>query len=169
MRPPNKIRSLAVTYEGRHMHQPTREGLESFLAGKPEPAFLAHLKECPECRELAGLFQSQSAILHSLRPAQELEPSAGFYARVMDRIEAQRSTSIWSVFLEPLFARRLMYASAVLTVVLGIFLFTSPKDEMMASSMPEQILAEDAPPAAQLVDLERDRNTVFVQLTTYQE
>lgn len=151
------------------MHQPAREGLETFLAGKPEPAFLAHLDECLECRELASRMQAHAGIIQTLRPAEELEPAPGFYARVMDRIETQRSASIWSVFLEPLFARRLMYASAVLTVVLGITLFTSPKDEMMASSMPEQILAEDAPPPTQLVDLERDRNTVFVQLTTYQE
>lgn len=151
------------------MHQPTREGLESFLAGRPEPAFLAHINQCPECQELAGLFQSQSAIIRTLRPAEEVEPPPGFYARVMDRIEVQKSSSIWSVFLEPLFARRLMYASAVFTVVMGIFLFTSPKDEMMASTMPEQILAEEMPPPTQLVDLERDRNTVFVQLTTYQE
>lgn len=151
------------------MHQPTREGLESFLAGRPEPAFLAHLQQCPECREFASLLESQSAIIRTLRPAEELEPPPGFYARVMDRIETQRSNSIWSVFLEPLFARRLMYASAVLTVVMGVFLFTSPKDEMMASTMPEQILAEEMPPPTRLVDLEQDRNTVLVQLTTYQE
>ncbi|MBL8179709.1 MAG: hypothetical protein JNK48_33835 [Bryobacterales bacterium] len=151
------------------MHQPTREGLESFLAGKPDPAFLAHLTQCTECRDLASLFQSQSAVIRTLRPAEELEPLPGFYARVMDRIDNQKSNSIWSVFLEPLFARRLMYASAVLTVIMGIFLFTSPKDEMLASTMPEQILAEEMPPPTRLVDLEQDRNTVFVQLTTYQE
>lgn len=167
--PPIQIRSLVVTYEGRHMHQPTREGLEMFLAGKPEPAFLAHLNECPECQQLANQFESQSTIIRSLRPTEDVEPLPGFYARVMDRIEVQKNSSIWSVFLEPLFARRLMYASAVLTVIMGIFLFTSPKDEMMASTMPEQILAEEMPPPAQLVDLEQDRNTVFVQLTTYQE
>lgn len=151
------------------MHQPTREGLESFLAGKPEATFLAHLEECPECRELTARFELQSEIIRTLRPPGEMEPAAGFYARVLDRIEVQRNASIWSVFLEPLFARRLMYASAVLTIVLGIFLFTSPKDEMMASTMAEQFFAEDVPPPAQLVDQEQDRNTVFVQLTTYQE
>jgi len=151
------------------MHQPTWEGLESFLAGKPDTKFLGHLEECQECRDLTSQLKLQSEIVRTLRPPAELDPPAGFYARVLDRIEAQKSVSIWSVFLEPLFARRLMYTSAVLTVVLGIFLFTSPKDDMMASSMPEQIFAEEVPPPTRLVDLEQDRNTVFVQLTTYQE
>ncbi len=151
------------------MHQPTREGLELFLAGKPGPAFLTHLNECQECRDLASQLQLQSELLRALRPPEDLEPAPGFYGRVFERIEAQKSASIWNVFLEPLFARRLVYASAVLTVVMGIFLFTSPKDEMMASTMPEQILAEEMPPPTRLVDLEQDRNTVFVQLTTYQE
>ena len=35
--------------------------------------------------------------------------------------------------------------------------------------MPEQILSEEVPPPAQLVDLEQDRNVVFVQFATYQE
>ena len=151
------------------MHQPMREGFEDYLTGKPEPVFLAHFNECQECRDLAGQLKQQSETIRTLRSPEELEPAPGFYARVMERIETQKNASIWSVFLEPLFARRLMYASAVLTVIMGILLFTSPKDDMMASTMPEQIFAEEAPPPARLVDLEQDRNTVLVQLTTYQE
>ncbi|MBI3681648.1 MAG: hypothetical protein HY235_14800 [Acidobacteria bacterium] len=152
------------------MHEPVVEGLEAYLAGRPDAEFIRHLDFCPACRECVRELTEQSRLLRSLRPPDGLEPAPGFYGRVIDRIQLQKSASIWSVFLEPLFARRLMYASAVATLLLGIFLFTSPKDENMASSMPEQILAEDdAPPPAQLVDLEQDRNMVFVQLTTYQE
>ncbi len=154
------------------MHAPIRDGLESYLAGKPEAGFLRHLSECADCRQMVTLFEDQAKMVRTLRveATEPLEPSAGFYGRVMGRIEQQQSTSIWSVFLEPLFARRLMYATATLTLLLGIFLFTSPKDEdvTMAASAPEQILAEDLPPSPQLVNAEEDRNTVFVQFATFQ-
>lgn len=151
------------------MHAPTQDGLEGYLAGKPGAEFLQHLAGCGECKELIGKMKDHAELFRSLRPEVEMDPPPGFYARVMDRIEAQKSISIWSVFLEPLFAKRLVYASAVLTVVLGLMLFTSPKDEpIVAGTAPEHFLGEELP-ATQLVDMEQDRNTVFVQLTTYEE
>jgi len=150
------------------MHQPVRDGIEGYLAGKPEAGLLSHLQACPECREVVAQLESQAVLIRTLRAPEMVEPPPGFYARVMDRIEAQGGTSIWSVFLEPLFAKRLMYASAMLTLLLGLFLFTSPRDEFSAHSMPEHFLADEAP-ATQQVDSEQDRNTVLVQLTTYQE
>jgi len=151
------------------LHQPAREGIEAYLAGKPDANFISHIESCAECRETVFQLEFHSTLLRDLRAPADLEPPPGFYARVLERIDSQRSFSIWSVFLEPLFARRLMYASAVLTILLGVFLFTSPKDDFTATSMPERILAEENHPPAQLVDLEQDRNTVLVQLTTYEE
>lgn len=152
------------------MHQPIWEGLESYLAGKPDAQFLRHLDECSECRVEVTELEESAVLVRTLRVAEEAatEPRPGFYARVMDRIDQQKSSSIWSVFLEPLFARRLMYASAVLTVLLAVFLFTSPKDEdVIAQSEPERILTEEMP-TPQLVNEEHDRNVVFVQFATYQ-
>lgn len=152
------------------MHEPIWEGMEGFLAGKPDASFTRHLDSCAECRDMVALMQAQSLMIRTLKAPADVEPPAGFYARVMDRIDTQRNASIWSVFLEPLFAKRLVYSTAVLTALLGIFLFTSPKDDTMsASSVPEQIFAEEAPPPAQLVDQEQDRNTVFVQFATFTE
>lgn len=152
------------------MCPPVREGLESYLAGKPDANLLRHLDECIDCRELTQQLKDQSLVIRSLR-VEEMEPSPGFYARVMERIEAQRgSNTIWSVFLEPLFGRNLMFASAVLTVLLGVFLFTSPREEEeFTASIPEQILMEEGPPGVKMVDMEADRNEVFVQLTTFKE
>lgn len=151
------------------MCPPVREGLESYLAGKPDANLVRHLGECVECRDAVVQFQSQSETIRSLRVEEEFDPAPGFYARVLERIEAQRGTnSIWNVFLEPLFGRRLMYATAVLTVLFGIMFFTSPKDEMTAYATPDQILG-DQPQATQLVDSEADRSAVFVRLTSFQE
>ncbi len=157
------------------MHQPMEPGLESYLAGKPDESFLRHMEECVECREAVSVAQFHSEIIQTLRvpaEAESFQPAPGFYARVVDRIEAQRDNSIWSVFLEPLFGRRLMYASAVLTLLLGIFLFTSPREDQ---SMAEQILAEQSHPSVTAASfdqddhMQQDRETVLVQLTTYQE
>lgn len=156
------------------MHAPIREGLEGYLAGKPDSSFLQHLSACSECRQMVQGFEDQANLIREIRldasVQESLEPSPGFYARVLGRIEQEKSSSIWSVFLEPLFARRLMYATATLTVLLGVFLFTSPKDDpiILAGSAPEQILAEELPPSPQLQDAEQDRNTVFVQFATFQ-
>ena len=152
------------------MHQPVWEGIEAYLVGKPDATFLRHIEECAECREAVEAMDAQADLIRVLKAPADLDPAPGFYARVMERIDAQKANSIWSVFLEPLFAKRVVYASAVLTLLLGVFLFTSPKDEMMAGSMPEQILSEEAaPPPTPLDDLEQDRNVVFVQFATYQE
>lgn len=151
------------------MHEPAREGLEAYLAGKPGSEFLQHIEGCAECRDTVSQLEFHTTLIRTLRVPADVEPPAGFYARVMERIESQDSSSIWNALIEPLFVRRLMYASAVLTLLLGLFLFTSPKDDLSASSMPEQILAEEHHPPTQLVDIEQDRNTVLVQLTTYEE
>ena len=49
----------------------------------------------------------------------DLDQRAGFYARVMDRVEQQGRSSIWSVLLQPNFGRRLAMASAALVMLLG--------------------------------------------------
>src|SRR5690349_5966145 len=99
------------------MHQPIRESLEDFLrAGRDRqlPAeFQAHLGECAECAGELQLLQEQSQLLRTLGNAAEVEPRAGFYARVIERIQAQPA-SMWSVFLERKFGFRLALASAAL-------------------------------------------------------
>ena len=106
------------------MHDVIRNGLEGFLSSRLAPErmseFRDHLAECAPCRELVSAFEQQSTLIRSLRVTEEeAAPAAGFYARVMERIDAQRPISLWSVFLQPLFARRVMYASLALFLVLG--------------------------------------------------
>src|SRR3954468_21573871 len=74
-------------------------------------------------------------LLAELKAPEDVGPAPGFYARVMDRIESQRSNSIWSVFLEPIFGRRLALVSGLLMLLLGAALFvpsTEFDDGMMA-------------------------------------
>ncbi len=125
-------------------------------------------------------------LLRELRCPEDVAPRPGFYAKVMDRIETQQKSSIWSIFLEPVFSKRLAFASMAMIVLLGITLFNAaPQDEeeMFDSGLePVASYREDLPapalgrrmdalraePVARM-DAEQGRNVVLVDLVSYQE
>ncbi len=109
-------------------------------------------------------------LLHSLRADAEVEPDPGFYARVMNRIDTQSKTSIWSIFGDSLFARRLSYASLTFLVLLGTyFVSTTEANQPLTASTPEAILAGEEQPQPVGQDPQRDRAVVLVNLASYQE
>jgi hypothetical protein len=116
-------------------------------------------------------------LLAELKAPDEIAPAPGFYARVMDRIEAQGSKSIWAVFLEPLFGRRLAVASGVLLLVLGAAMLlpgSEVEDELMAGSRTAATVVAE-PVGWSTVDSNsidaspQDKDAVLVNLVTYQE
>jgi predicted anti-sigma-YlaC factor YlaD len=132
------------------MHREIRHNLEDFLRGEDYlrasvsrlPAeFQAHLGECAECSAELHALEAQSQLLRSLRAPQDLEPRGGFYARVIQRIEAQPA-SIWSVFLDRKFGLRLAVASAGLVALLGTYLVTSEPSGPEAASSPTVVLTD---------------------------
>ena len=153
------------------MHRLTKERLEQVLSA-PErrlPADLEeHLAGCPECREQLSSFREHSRWLHSLRLSEELQPRLGFAARVMERIESQQRASMWSVFFEPAFGRRLVLVTLALTLVLGSLVAFQEADDAF-STPPHALMAiEDHPPNLGL-DPQRDRQTILVTLASYKE
>ena len=68
--------------------------------------------------------KAQSELLHSLRVPEEIEPAAGFYARVLQRIEERAKESIWAGFIYSPFGKRLAYASLTIAVMLGTYVIT---------------------------------------------
>jgi predicted anti-sigma-YlaC factor YlaD len=170
------------------MHEPIREKLEEYLkgsAGKISQDFHAHLEACQECAGEVQQMEAQVEMLRALRPGVEIEPSAGFYARVMDRIETQGRASIWSVLLEPAFGRRLAVACAALVVLLGTyFVATELNDPMVASaptvatSVPASVDLSAPSSRDQAADLvayqdsiqqRRQRDAVLVNLASFHE
>ncbi len=155
------------------MHQPVRDGLEDYLAGKAQLAgeFHAHLRKCSACAAELQVFEQQSQLFRALRPGDEVEPGPGFYARVMDRVEKRASDSIWAALLVPAFGRRIAMASAALTVLIGVYMFsTEPGDR--GFSAPSAILsvhefARQTPPAA--ATEESDRDAVLFNLASFQD
>ena len=157
------------------MHEPIRENLEEFLKGSARQMpqeFQAHLEACEVCAAELRLLESQSKMLQSLRCDGDIEPRAGFYARVMERIEARGPASIWTLLLEPSFGRRLALASATLVVLLGTYLVTSESgynssasNPALYSATPSQmdVAGSDTP------QQQRQRDAVLVNLASYHE
>jgi len=118
--------------------------------------------------------REQALLFRSLRPVREVEPDASFYARVLNRIERQTKPSVWSLFGDSIFARRLVYASTVFLVLLGTFLVSSTVDlqQTALAPSPEVILAGDdgqMPPPVTMQNPQHDREVVLVTLATYQQ
>jgi hypothetical protein len=161
------------------MHEPIRENLEEFLKGSARQMpqeFQAHLEACGECAAELRLFESQSKMLQSLRCDGDIEPRAGFYARVMERIEARGPASIWSLLLEPSFGRRLALASATLVVLLGTYLVTTESgyngsDNSMASTpvVYDATASQMDVAGSDTLQQQRQRDAVLVNLASYHE
>ena len=160
------------------MHEPIRENLEEFLKGSARQMpqeFQAHLEACEVCAAELRLLESQSKMLQSLRCDGDIEPRAGFYARVMERIEARGPASIWTLLLEPSFGRRLALASATLVVLLGTYLVTTePGENNSLASNPASVVydattAQVDVAGSDTLQQQRQRDAVLVNLASYHE
>ena len=148
------------------MHHQIRDSLESYLAGVEVPAgFKAHLDVCAECAAEVRAVDDQARLFAALRS--KAEPRAGFYGRVMARIDEQIRPSIWSVFLQPAFATRLMLASAALVLALGTYL---------VSTEPHSAAAGDSASIAPTIHVDDngvpdsgERDAVLVNLVAYRQ
>ena len=158
------------------MHEPIKDNLEEYLNGcreKVPQEFHAHLRACEGCASELKLLEMHSGMLRALRHGEELDPRAGFYGRVIERIEDQSRSSIWSVFLEPRFGRRLAVASAALILLLATYLVTTepggpefaPATAVVLTSAPSSdvAIAQDTP------EQQQQRDAILVDLASYHE
>jgi hypothetical protein len=161
------------------MHREIRDRLEEVLA-QPAEETSAHLAECKECHDEVAAMREQAAVLREWRAPADAEPRPGFYARVMERIEAQGARSIWTLFIESVFGRRLAYASVALALLLSISLVTLERTEgpLMASEasgllpgemLPSTMVTGEDQPGPVLTQGGSDQDSVLVNLVTYRE
>ncbi len=165
------------------MHEPIRDNLEEYLKGSRSEIsqnFHTHLEACEDCAAELRQFEAQAGMLRALRPEKEMDPGAGFYARVMDRIEAQGRASIWSALLEPAFGRRLAVACATLVVLLGSYFVATELSEPVVAVAPT--VAASVPAASDLgaqasadhatgqdIMQQRQRDAVLVNLASFHQ
>jgi len=164
------------------MNRRIEDHLEDYLRGTLDSSALAEFEQAlqsdPAGQALVRQFSAHSRMIReALRPDPDAEPAPGFYARVMDRIEQQRSNSVWSFLMEPQFFRRLALASATLLVLLGISIVAAdpPRDEIVAAGeavlLPEVELAREPEPlpVTGVTFGDSHRDIILGDLTTYQE
>jgi anti-sigma factor RsiW len=148
------------------MHAVVMESLEDYLSGSleraEERAVEAHLGVCRKCREELLGMQSVSQLFVAFRspaadavsdsaagilPEEAVAPAPGFYARVMQEVEARKSARSFSGFfaLDFAFGRRLVLSSLLTLVVVGGVL-VSRETGSAGGPGPDSILAQqDAP------------------------
>jgi hypothetical protein len=101
-----------------------------------------------ETRREVAEFRQTASLLHQLQSPMEMPDQApGFYARVMERIEAERaSNSFWSIFLNPQFSRKLLLASAALLALLTLTFFTTENNAgWFGTAAPELVESRQMP------------------------
>lgn|SRR6516165_3010185 len=155
------------------MHRRVRDHIESVIAGSElEASCRRHLEECRKCREQVAAMREQADLFRSLSAPPEVEPRAGFYARVVERIETQTPASIWSLFFDSAFARRVALASVTFTLLIGIYLVSSERmaDQTVVIATPaDWVSPGDMPTVRQSAASLPDRDAVLVNLVTYRE
>jgi anti-sigma factor RsiW len=156
------------------MHDVVKNKLEDLLEGPPGRSSLQqvqrHLEACESCRREIEVMQWQAGLLHGLRPSQQSAPQPGFYARVMARVEAQRNQSVLAAFLDPGFARRLVFASLAAAIGFGAYLFYAERQTPYEMFGPVRLIATQASPSGQLgADPQRDREMMLLAVASYQE
>jgi hypothetical protein len=110
------------------MHGPIRDRLEDLLRGRGYSSVAGHLADCAECSTELDAMKQQCGILAGLR-ASEIEPAAGFYARVLQRIEDGEIGSFWAFFVDSPFSKRLAFASLTVALALGSYVVSQESRE----------------------------------------
>jgi len=155
------------------MHSLIQERLEDLLTGVTPGGASGevgrHLETCEECRAEVAMLQSHSALLQTLRVADELEVRAGFYARVLNRIESQKPAGGWLSLLQSPFAFRIALASLVLTLMMGTFLLTNEDQTPDVAQQQEMQVPREDQVAIIEAGQQRDPDSVLVSLASYQE
>jgi hypothetical protein len=157
------------------MHRLVQDHLEEVLAETSlrSPASL-HLAECAECSEEVSAMRLHASMLRALRApmaannvdADSLAPRPGFYARVLERIEAQRPISIWQLFSDSAFGRRIAIASMAVALLFSVYLVSSER----YSEQPVAVAVDEGQPGMTLSKAGLpDKDTVLVNLVTYRE
>ncbi len=154
------------------MKQFVREHLEDYLSGtltaKQEAEVEAYLRDHPEEAAELALYGESSALFDDLRTPEAVEPAGDFYAHVMQRVEEQRAVPFWMFFLQPAFARRLVFGGLMWLALLGGYVVTF--DSIVGTStvhVVERMLS--APPSPEFnvrlgSDIQQNRNSMLAVL-----
>lgn len=140
-----------------HMHAVIIHDLEEYLSGSLPSAALkrleAHLEVCASCRrEIEGLRQT-TGLLMALKSVENIEPPPGFAAQLMRNLAERVTPSVWGMFGDWAFGRRVAFAALLTMAVLGTVLVSREESYAPAPPTPEAVMAADtgSPDASQML------------------
>jgi len=160
------------------MHEPVQSQLEDILQGRLRTEYRdaveAHLAACKDCTVELRDMRLHSGLVKTLRAIDAREPSAGFYARVMQRVEAQGRPSFWNLLLDPVFGQRLVYATGALFLLMASFLLATADGQPELAQTPVQMMAqpEAAPTLIRTAygeDMQSDRDAFLATMASFSE
>ena len=114
----------------RRIEEMLEDYLHGSLTAEREAEFRRALESADaETRQMVAAFSQHAQLIRQAFRAPEVAPAAGFYARVVERIDSQRVAvvSFWDAFLEPHFFKRLAFAALTLLMLLSVTMFTTPQ------------------------------------------
>lgn len=106
-------------------------------------------------------------MLRDLRCPANVSLDASFTARVMARIDAEKPACIWDLFVSPVLAKQLTFASLVLMAMLAGFLFARSSEQAMLTQHTERTLIRVEHPVDLGLDPQRDRQNMLATLASY--
>jgi anti-sigma factor RsiW len=146
--------------------------LEAYLAGdlvgREKDEVERRLAADADAARLIAEFERTSELFETLRIGEDeavgLDPS--FYARVNQRIEAERLVPFWPAFLQPATVRRLAFGTLMWLFALGaVTLYSDATSGVREQHLANHILAEQPPSGDYWVrmgsDLERNRSSML--------
>ena len=139
------------------MHAVIIDDLEEYLAGtlslSSRHRFQAHLETCDECsKEIQGM-QDVTYLFASLKPAEAVQPSPSFVARVIQEMAEAPAPAAWNPFADFAFGRRVVFASLLTLAVLGSVLISRETAYAPLPTNPETVMANqnDSPTADRML------------------
>ena len=116
-----------------------------------------------------GIAGHPSRLFRGALAAKDAEPSPGFYARVMTRIEERPDDSIWAALLEPAFGRRLAIACGTLALLLGSYIATTERAEHPSAPSGVVMSQDGQSTTFKTASAPGERDAVLVNLVTYRD
>ncbi|MCC6585972.1 MAG: hypothetical protein IT168_04565 [Bryobacterales bacterium] len=159
----------------RRIEEMLEDYLHGSLTAERDAEFRRALESADaETRQMVAAFSRHSQLIRQAFGAPEVAPAAGFYARVVERIDSQRVTAVsfWDAFLEPHFFKRVAFAALTLLMLLSVTMLTTPAihEEVLAEAPVVQMASDPDPiQVTGVSNQESNRDAILVQLATYQE
>ncbi|HEX5413387.1 MAG TPA: hypothetical protein VFZ27_16160 [Terriglobia bacterium] len=107
------------------------------------PAVEAHVESCSGCKEYLRNWEALRAGLFALRAEEPPEPTIGFTTRLMRRLESAPSEVSLGYQLMDQIAKRVVYATLMVALALGLLLALPSSGPLRSSGISESVLVEN--------------------------